>query len=447
MYTLSKFKQVTLLIGDVIILYASLIFTLWLRYGNLFYYYTTERHIQPFSILFIIWLMVFYIAGLYELKTLKNGFEFEKVFFYSLVINFIIGIIFFYLFIPYFEIEPRRNLIIFFLIFGGVNYLWRQIYNFILAKSGGESRLLIIGANKTSEEIIGKIEQNPQLGYQIKYWLKEGLNNKEFEHLAQIIIANKITTIVIPAHLKKDAKAAKLIYKTLILGIEVMELTTLYELIYQKVPLTELEEVWFLENLVKKHRIYELLSGQLEWLIALLVGWLILPLLILIAILIKLTSPGSTFFSQRRIGKNGQEFTIWKFRTMRSDAEKDGPQWANYHKDSRVTTLGKVLRWSHLDELPQLYNIIHGDLSFVGPRPEQPEFVEKLRKELPFYDLRHLTKPGVTGWAQINYRYAASIEDSYQKLQYDIYYIKNNSPILDFLIILKTIKFLIANYS
>ena len=168
-------------------------------------------------------------------------------------------------------------------------------------------------------------------------------------------------------------------------------------------------------------------------------------LLIIIAILIKLTSPGSAFFSQKRVGKNGTEFIIYKFRTMRIDAEKDGPQWANYQNDDRATWLGKILRRSHLDELPQLYNIIKGELSFVGPRPERPEFVTKLQKELPYYDLRHLAKPGITGWAQINFRYAASATDAYQKLQYDIYYIKNNSPLLDFLIILKTLKFLISN--
>ena len=443
---LSRFKQIILVTGDVAILYAALTVTVWLRYGNFFYAYLVDRHLEPFTVVFAIWILVFYIAGLYDLQTLKNDFEFEKKFWYTLFINTIITALVFYS-VPYFGITPRANLGIFLLIFGGLSYIWRQTYNLLMAKTGAASRVLLIGSNKTAEELAKTIEENPQLGYKINFWMKEGLQDKEFEHLAQIILANKINTVVMPGHLKKDNKAAKLIYQTLLLGIEVIDLAALYELIFRKVPLAELEEVWFLENLVKKHKIYEMISQPLEILFALFLSVILLPLAIIITFLVKATSPGSAFFSQKRIGKNGKEFIIWKFRTMAEDAEKDGPQWANYHKDDRATPIGKLLRRSHLDELPQLFNILKGELSFVGPRPERPEFVEKLKKELPYYDLRHLTKPGITGWAQINYRYAASAEDAYQKLQYDIYYIKNNSPLLDFLIILKTIKFLITNHT
>ena len=172
----------------------------------------------------------------------------------------------------------------------------------------------------------------------------------------------------------------------------------------------------------KKHKIYELINEPLEIIFALILGILLLPLLIIIAILIKLTSPGSAF-SLKNGWKNGTEFIIYKFRTCALTRKKTA-RMANYQNDDRATWLGKILRRSHLDELPQLYNIIKGELSFVGPRPERPEFVTKLQKELPYYDLRHLAKPGITGWAQINFRYAASATDAYQKLQYDIYYIK-----------------------
>lgn len=446
MNALYRIKQITLILGDVITLYTSLLLTLWIRYDNRFYSEFFSSHAEPFTMIFILWIFVFYIAGLYELRTLKNDFEFEKRFWYTTTINILLAALVFYA-LPELKITPRANLGIFFLVFGGISYLWRAVYNAILGKSGASSRILLIGANQTSQEITEHLEKNPQLGYKISFWMKEGLKDKEFNHLAQIILANDITTIVIPAHLKKDTQSAKLIYKCLAVGIEVIELSRLYELIFEKVPLAELEEVWFLENLTSKNKAYESISDPIERVFALLLGIILLPLLVLIALLIKITSPGSTFFSQRRIGKNEKEFTIWKFRTMREDAEKDGPQWANYFSDPRVTWIGNILRKSHLDELPQLYNIIKGELSFVGPRPERPEFVEKLRKELPYYDLRHLTNPGITGWAQINYRYAASASDAYQKLQYDIYYLKNNSPILDLVIIIRTIKFLITNLS
>jgi len=433
------------MLGDIATLYISLILVLWIRYGELFYSQLINSHIEPFTIIFIIWILIFYIAGLYEMKSLKNDLEFETKFWYAITAGSILAALFFYLF-PLSTIAPKTNLVIFFFVFGGVNYLWRQIYNALLRKMGAVNRILMIGSNKTVESVVNGIEKNPQFGYEINHWMKDGLKDSDFNHLAEIIISKNINTIVIPAHLKKDLKSAKLIYKALTLGIEVIDLSRLYESLFRKIPLAELEEVWFLENLTTKHRVYESLNHPLEILFAVILTIILLPLLILIAILIKLTSPGSAFFSQIRIGKNGAPFTIYKFRTMNQDAEKDGPQWANYHNDRRATWVGSFLRKTHLDELPQLYNIIKGDLSFVGPRPERPEFIKDLRKELPYYDLRHLTKPGITGWAQINYRYGASMKDAYKKLQFDIYYIKNNSPLLDFLIILKTIKFLISNY-
>ncbi len=440
-----RLKQIILLVGDIVVLYAALIITLWIRYGDLFYSWLVDWHLKPFTIIFVIWLIVFYIADLYDLKRLKNDFEFGKTFWYAVIFNIGLAVLFFYLIPPFFVIAPKTNLFIFAVIFGGLGYLWRQGYNAVLNRTGATNKILMVGTNKTAEEVVDHIQKNPQLGYEVKFWMKEGLADKEFEHLAQIIIADKINTIVIPGHLKKDIKSAKLIYKTLVMGIEVVELSTLYESIFQKVPLAELEEVWFVENLTKKHKIYEMIIDPIERILALLLGIVLLPLMIPIALLIKITSPGSAFFSQRRIGKGGVEFVIYKFRTMGKDAEKDGPKWANRQKDERATWIGKILRKSHLDELPQLYNVIKGEVAFVGPRPEQVPFVDQLRKELPYYDLRHLTKPGITGWAQINFRYAASTLDSYQKLQYDIYYIKNNSPLLDFLIILRTIKFVITN--
>ena len=274
--------------------------------------------------------------------------------------------------------------------------------------------------------------------------MKEGLQDKELEHLSQIILANQINIIVVPAHIKKNSNAAKLIYKNLVLGIEVVNLADLYEIVFQKIPLAELEEVWFLENLAKRHRLYEIFKRPIEIFLATIIGILTLPLAILIALFIKLVSSGSVIFTQQRAGQNGAAFTIYKFRTMRPDAEKDGPQWAQ-KDDGRVIPLGNMLRKSHLDEWPQLLNILRGELSLVGPRPERPEFVKNLSKEIPYYDLRHLIRPGITGWAQINYRYGASIEDAYEKLQYDIYYLKNRSVVLDILIVIKTIRLLFTS--
>lgn len=171
-----------------------------------------------------------------------------------------------------------------------------------------------------------------------------------------------------------------------------------------------------------------------------LVGLLIcLPIIPLIMLAVRLSSPGPIFFSQTRVGRHGKTFSVIKFRTMRQDAEADGAVWASAN-DSRVTPIGKFLRKSRLDEIPQMWNVLKGDMSFVGPRPERPEFVEWLSREIPFYELRQMVRPGITGWAQVRYQYGASLEESRQKLEYDLYYVKHLSLGLDLLIMFETIK-------
>jgi lipopolysaccharide/colanic/teichoic acid biosynthesis glycosyltransferase len=158
----------------------------------------------------------------------------------------------------------------------------------------------------------------------------------------------------------------------------------------------------------------------------------------IIALAVKLSSPGPVLFRQERVGKHGKRFWIVKFRTMREDAEANGAQFATI-QDPRITAVGAFLRATRLDELPQVWNVLKGDMSFVGPRPERPEFVDQLTERLPFYALRHLTRPGLTGWAQVRYKYASSLEENLVKLQYDLFYVKHRSLILDLAILLKTI--------
>ncbi|HXS06891.1 MAG TPA: TIGR03013 family XrtA/PEP-CTERM system glycosyltransferase [Rhizomicrobium sp.] len=166
----------------------------------------------------------------------------------------------------------------------------------------------------------------------------------------------------------------------------------------------------------------------------------VLPITLLVALAIKLESRGPVFYRQERVGLNGRIFRVWKFRSMRTDAEKDGvPRWASA-KDNRVTRVGRFIRATRIDEIPQIINVLEGDMSFIGPRPERPYFVQQLRREMPYYDLRHRVKPGITGWAQVNYRYGESIEDARQKLAYDLYYVKNNDFFLDLTILVQTVR-------
>jgi exopolysaccharide biosynthesis polyprenyl glycosylphosphotransferase len=165
------------------------------------------------------------------------------------------------------------------------------------------------------------------------------------------------------------------------------------------------------------------------------------PVMLLAALAIRITSPGPALYRQQRVGTGGREFTIYKFRSMRVDAEADtGAVWATPGRDARVTAVGAFLRRSRVDELPQLWNVIRGDMSLVGPRPERPEFVKGLTEQIPFYGQRHALRPGLTGWAQVRYAYGASVEDAMEKLQYDLYYIKNRSLALNLYIIFETLK-------
>lgn len=225
-------------------------------------------------------------------------------------------------------------------------------------------------------------------------------------------------------------------------GHGVMDLGRFYEKHWLKVPVYFLDPEWFISSegfesishpvALRVKRIFDIILSIVIFVPA-------LPLMLLTAVLVKLESPGPVIYKQIRTGKNGHLFSIYKFRSMRSDAEKDGAKWAQKN-DSRITRVGKFIRLTRLDELPQLWNVLKGDMSFVGPRPERPEFNEMLAKEIPFYNLRHMMQPGLTGWAQVLYPYGASVDDSREKLQYELYYAKHYNLMMDLIIFLKTIR-------
>ncbi len=228
-------------------------------------------------------------------------------------------------------------------------------------------------------------------------------------------------------------------------GIYIYSFADFYEQFWQKIPPAYIQDDWFAFASG-----FEILHNPLNikfkklldfWAAALLII-ITLPITIITAIAIKIDSPGEIFYSQVRTGLNGKKFRVYKFRSMRKDAEQMGVQWAQ-EKDTRITKIGRLIRLTRIDELPQLWNVLKGDMSLIGPRPERPEFDVQLRQKIPYYDLRYLVKPGITGWAQVSYPYGASVEDAYQKVAYDLYYIKNYSLWLDFAIAIKTVKVVI----
>ena len=224
-------------------------------------------------------------------------------------------------------------------------------------------------------------------------------------------------------------------------GMQILTVNEFYEQYWLKLPLLDLQDGWFIHsrgfNLLHDH-IGLRVKRLLDFFVGVLGVLILSPILVVIAVSIRLTSKGNALYKQHRVGLNGRVFKLYKFRTMFTDAELDGAKWAE-ENDPRITPLGKYLRLSRLDELPQLWNLIRGEMSLIGPRPERPEFIKTLEQEIPYYDVRHLVPPGITGWAQVMYPYGANVEDARRKLEFDLYYIKNHSIQLDLAILIKTI--------
>lgn len=449
-------KNLILVGGDIVLLYAALWLTLLIRYQQLPDMALWNQHLMPFSLLFLVWLVIFYINGLYDLATSNNDISFYNRILTTLLLSFAIAAAYFYLLTDrLFDIKPRAVFFIYIALVGVSIPLWRYWYNTFIQRPSLLRNVLVVGMNDEAKELIKEIIKKPQLGYRIKAILHDGYTgNPEFTEveiynsrtdLKQLLPAKNIGTVVTVLDPRSNPALVRQLYQTLKLKPQFFDLPTFYEKLTGKVPVTNIGHIWFLENLAEAEKgVYELFKRIFDFAVALLLFLVTLPFMPFVAVAIKLDSPGPVFFRQMRAGHLGKPFQAIKFRSMVAGAEKAGqPQWAQKN-DPRVTRVGRVLRKTRLDEIPQLLNIFRGELSLIGPRPERPEFVAQLEKIIPFYNERHLIKPGMTGWAQINFPYAASTGDALKKLQYDLFYIKNRSLALDLGIALKTIKLMIT---
>lgn len=446
-----NFKKLLLFLGDALLLYCSLFLTLIIRYREWPAPENIQLNLNPFLVIFTIWLVVFYVGKLYDAEKSISWLKLTNNLVKLQAINAIISVIFFYS-IPLFKIAPKTNLLINLAVSLALLFVWRLIVNqifsnrFLLEKTG------IVGFNSETKEIITALKNNPHIGYQViaVFTDEKGAYNDQIpvyglDMIEKITAQEKIQVII--GFLENEtsgAQATEALYRGIFKGLKFYDTADFYETITGKIPLSLIKRNWFLENISSQiKRPYDLLKRTLDIVFSLILGLATLIILPIVFIGNKLTDKGPVFFRQKRIGQNGKTFTLIKFRTMKQDAEKSGPKFAQ-ENDERITKFGKMLRLTRLDELPQAWNILKGDLSLVGPRPEQPEFVAEFEQKIPFYQIRHLVKPGLSGWAQINYEYAASVEETKIKLQYELYYIKNRSLILDLGIALKTINIMLS---
>lgn len=447
-------KRIFLFAGDFTALYAALFLALRIRYYPALDWGLLQQHIIPFTIVFAVWIFFFAAFGLYDLRLMKNSRYFLYRLVRVIITNTIVTILIFYL-LPFFEIEPRRNLFLIAAVATILMFAWRYLFNLIIIRSPS-SRILFFGATGEARELTDYLIRNPQLGQKPAGFITNGEDisyapnsfglpcftpHQNFTH---IIRDTRTDIIVIAREIKENKTLVNFLFQTIPLGVGVLEFPAFYERLTGKVPLSLIGEVWFLENLVGvKKGLWEFFKRTLDLFLALILGVPLLALYIPIAIAIKLDSSGPVFFRQKRAGRNGVIFRLVKFRSMVEDAESIGGFKTNGNNgvmhDPRQTRVGAFLRKNYLDELPQIINVLRGEMSFVGPRPERPEYIEQLKERIPFYKMRLLVLPGLTGWAQINMEDDASVEDAPQKMQYDLYYVKNRSFALDLLIAIRTI--------
>jgi exopolysaccharide biosynthesis polyprenyl glycosylphosphotransferase len=447
MKSLTQFKKFFLLTGDIIILYAALYLTLVFRYQALPSGFLWQSHFVLFTIVFTGWILIFYIANLYDLRLAVNNARFWQITGKSLLVATLIAVVFFYL-LPNSEITPKTNLAIYLVVFTFLFGLWRNFFNWSLSAYLPKNNIAVVGWNDQVKELVDEMSEKKQLGYRLAFILDDRTteqNNyrdvpiwREVASLPELVKNHKVSAIIVSSDPDQSTALRSALFACLPLKISFFALPLFYESFSGKVPVSLISEMWFLENLNEGGQaIFDTIKRTADFLLALIFFLVTLPFWPLVGIIIKLDSRGPVFFLQTRVGTDGKLFRIYKFRTMREAGNDHVPTIAN---DKRVTRFGNFLRKSRIDEIPQLLNIIKGEMSFVGPRPERPELVEDLEKMIPFYRERMLVKPGVTGWDQVSGEYhSPSYEDTLKKLQYDLFYIKNRSIYLDLTIILKTI--------
>jgi len=416
----------------------------WIPYAN------PIEFLLPLAVIYIYWLIIFSFTGLYQYWFVRSRFD-E---FASVVKSVSIGcfILFFLIFIDdtinNAPIISRFLILIYWalviLMVGGGRIIIRGFQRNLLQKGIGLRNTLIIGEGEKASNLFEMISKYPQLGYKISGFVSIDRNPDEkylntIENISDTIKQKEISEVLIALESSQKEKLIDVIKFCTGNDVHMMIMPDMYEIVsgmartnqIYGVPLIEvMPEIMPAGSKLFK-RIFDIFLSVFLLL-------LYSPLLILAMLLIKLTSKGSVFYKQERVGRNEKVFTMYKFRSMVHNAEEYGPEWSG-EDDPRITGIGKILRKMYIDEIPQLINVLKNEMSIVGPRPERPFFVSKLKNEIPYYYKRLSVKPGITGWAQIKHKYDSSLEDVKEKLQYDFYYIENMSLKLDFKIMINTI--------
>jgi exopolysaccharide biosynthesis polyprenyl glycosylphosphotransferase len=443
-----------LVVSDFLLLYGCFLLPLYLFMPDAEIYLRYEDGFVNISIA-----VVTVVLGLY-FQDLYTEFRIRRRMLLMQQIIFVIGGVFlFQAFLSYVSpdnVTPRSVMLAGCTLIALFLPLWRIVYTTVIYKGFGIERVLFLGTDVVGMDIAERFAAKPELGF-IPLGFVDDTNPPGSKvagltvlgpssKLAEIVAETKPNRIAVSLAERRQSLPVMSLLDLRFAGIRIEEAGMMYETAFGRVTIRRLRpsQLIFSTELgprpwsMRIQSIYSFILGVIGFIVA-------FPLMVLVAVAVKLTSPGPVLFSQERVGLSGKPFTLYKFRSMVVDAEaKTGAVWAKKN-DPRVTAIGGILRRSRLDELPQLINMVRGEMSIVGPRPERPEFVATLSEQIPFYRQRHCVKPGLTGWAQINYKYGETIEDTITKLEYDLYYIKNLSPSLDVYILFHTVKVMLIS--
>jgi sugar transferase (PEP-CTERM system associated) len=329
---------------------------------------------------------------------------------------------------------------------------WRLLFNHLIGSLKLEERILVVGTGVTARKVARQILDQKEFAYRVVGFIDddasrvgERIVNPSIigtpADIQDLVARHQIDRIIVGLSDRRGKLPVEQLLQAKLTGIRVEDATTTYERVTGKILIDDLRPSWLIfSDGFRVSRATRWMKRTIDLTLSVLLAVAAFPVMVLAAVAIWLESGGPVVYRQERVGENGRTFTLCKFRSMRIDAEKGGtPLWAK-DGDDRITRVGRVIRTTRLDELPQLWNVLRGDMSFVGPRPERPFFVAELAQAIPFYQQRHAVKPGLTGWAQVKYRYGASLEDAMEKLRYDLYYIKHLSVFFDLTIVFDTDK-------
>jgi sugar transferase (PEP-CTERM system associated) len=443
-------------ISEGFFIFTSVVIACLLLIDKIYYTFDTITVLKAFLITFTCQTCLYY-NDLYDLKVTDTVLELGIRLFQALGVAAILLAIFYFIF-PTAIIQQgifivTLALVIVFII------SWRVLYSYVLSIGLFNQKITILGSSDIAKEIFTQIRERRDCGYEIacviaeEEWCLENLPDVEFikpgsyKSLCELVQQKKVCKIVVALKEKRNSLPIQDLLDCRVFGIEVLDGNSFYEMLTGKLIVEAINPSWLIfSHGFQKPFMKKFIKRTIDLALSFSMLVLLSPVVLLVAVLIKLDSKGPVLFSQERVGRNRKPYVVHKFRSMREDAEAHtGPVWAQSN-DKRITRIGHIIRKWRVDEIPQLWNVLKGEMSFVGPRPEREHFVKELEAIIPYYKERFSVKPGLTGWAQVSYGYGATVEDAIEKLNYELFYIKNMSILMDIMIVARTVKTVIFGH-